>query len=57
MSRCGPMELMFQGARAVGSDVGTPGPIRSLESIPELVDDEKHARVCVRSGPESRWVF
>ncbi|TNN68418.1 hypothetical protein EYF80_021339 [Liparis tanakae] len=38
------MELMFQGARAVGSDVGTPGPIRSLESIPELVDDEKRAR-------------
>lgn len=34
MSRCGLMELTYQGARAVGSGVGIPGPISSLESIP-----------------------
>lgn len=33
MSRCGLMELIFQGALPVGSGVGTTGPIWSLESI------------------------
>lgn len=33
MSRSGLMELMFQGAPPVGSDVGTTGPNRSPESI------------------------
>lgn len=31
--RRGLMEVIFQGAREVGSGVGNPGPIRSLESI------------------------
>lgn len=50
MSRCGLMELMFQGARAVGSGVGIPDPISSLESIPGplRVNDEP----CERSGLE-----
>lgn len=34
MSRCGLMELMYQGALVVGSGEGIPGPINSLESIP-----------------------
>lgn len=61
MSRYGLMELMFQGARAVGSGVGIPGPINSLESIPgPRVVSEKRLCVCERErevnvrGVESR---
>ncbi len=52
MSRCGLMELMFQGARPVGSGVGIPGPISSLESIPGPRCLMKSGCVRERSGPE-----
>lgn len=50
MSRSGLMELMFQGAPPVGSDVGTTGPNRSPESITGQAGWWK-VTVCVRSGP------
>lgn len=58
MSRCGLMELMFQGARAVGSGVGIPDPISSLESIPGplRVNDEPCERSRLeRCGVSLRW--